>query len=112
MHFEQQAINLKKLYYQYQARRIVIDGNTFPTESYVFPDEEDFATADANKAATSNKYGTPTYVDKPLTLDGVENTGIKAVTDPLTYVRGENETAQAYMDRMNQEFKEINYLIL
>lgn len=87
--------------------RIVIDGNTFPTASYVFPDEEDFATADANKAATSNKYGTPTYVDKPLTLDGVENTGIKAVTDPLTYVRGENETAQAYMDRMNQEFKEI-----
>lgn len=87
--------------------RIEIDGKTFPTASYVFPDEEDFATADANKAATSNKYGTPTYVDKPLTLDGVENTGIKAVTDPLTYVRGETETAQAYMDRMNQEFKEI-----
>lgn len=87
--------------------RIEIDGNTFPKESYVFPDEEDFATADANKAATSNKYGTPTYVDKPLTLDGVENTGIKEVTDPLTYVRDENETAQAYMDRMNKEFKEI-----
>lgn len=83
--------------------RIEIDGNTFPTESYVFPDEEDYATADANKAATSNKYGTPTYVDKPLTLDGVENTGIKAVTDPLTYVRGETETAQVYMDRMNKE---------
>ncbi|MGF0090729.1 hypothetical protein ACQRC7_09430 [Segatella copri] len=87
--------------------RIEIDGKTFPTASYVFPDEEDYATADANKAATRNKYGTPTYVDKLLTLDGVENTGIKAVTDPLTYVRGENETAQAYMDRMNQEFKEI-----
>ena len=87
--------------------RIEIDGKTFPKESYVFPDEEDFATADANKAATSNKYGTPTYVDKPLTLDGVENTGIKEVTDPLTYVRDENETAQAYMDRMNKEFKEI-----
>lgn len=27
MHFEDQAIKLKKLYYQYQARRIVIDGN-------------------------------------------------------------------------------------
>lgn len=87
--------------------RIEIDGKTFPKESYVFPDEEDFATADANKAATSNKYGTPTYVDKPLTLDSVENTGIKEVTDPLTYVRDENETAQAYMDRMNKEFKEI-----
>ena len=33
--------------------KIEIDGNTFPTESYVFPDEENYATADANKAATS-----------------------------------------------------------
>lgn len=81
--------------------RIVIDGNTFPTESYVFPEEEDFATAKTNKDATYKKYENPDYVDKPLTLDGVENTGIKEVTDPLTYVRGENETAQAYMDRMN-----------
>ncbi len=81
--------------------RIEIDGSTFPTESYVFPDEEEYTKADANKAATSNKYGTPSYVDSLLKLDGVENTGIKEVTDPLTYVRGENETAQAYMDRMN-----------
>lgn len=83
--------------------RIEIDGNTFPTESYVFPDEEDYATADANKAATSNKYGTPSYVSTLLKLDGVENTGIKAVTDPLAYQRGETETAQTYMDRMNKE---------
>ena len=83
--------------------KIEIDGNTFPTESYVFPDEEDYATADANKAATSNKYGTPSYVPTPLKLDGVENTGIKAVTDPLAYQRGETETAQTYMDRMNKE---------
>lgn len=83
--------------------KIEIDGNTFPTESYVFPDEEDYATADANKAATSNKYGTPSYVSTPLKLDGVENTGIKAVTDPLAYQRGETETAQTYMDRMNKE---------
>lgn len=83
--------------------RIEIDGNTFPTESYVFPDEEDYATADANKAATSNKYGTPSYVSTLLKLDGVENTGIKAVTDPLAYQRGETETAQTYMNRMNTE---------
>lgn len=84
--------------------KIEIDGNTFPTESYVFPDEEDYATADANKAATSNKYGTPSYVPTPLKLDGVENAGIKAVTDPLTYKRDEKtETAQTYMDRMNKE---------
>lgn len=84
--------------------KIEIDGNTFPTESYVFPDEEDYATADANKAATSNKYGTPSYVATPLKLDGVENAKIKAVTDPLAYKRDEKtETAQTYMDRMNKE---------
>lgn len=84
--------------------KIEIDGNTFPTESYVFPDEEDYATADANKAATSNKYGTPSYVPTLLKLDGVKNTGIKAVADPLTYKRDEKtETAQTYMDRMNKE---------
>lgn len=87
--------------------RIEIDGNTFPTESYVFPNEEDFATAQTNKDATYKKYENPDYVASPLKLDGVENTGIKEVTDPLTYVRGETETAQAYMDRMNEEFKEI-----
>lgn len=93
--------------------RIEIDGNTFPKESYVFPDEEVYATADANKAATSNKYRTPTYVDKPLKLDGVETTGITEVTDPLTYKRDEKtETAQAYMDRMNKEIggHDLSYL--
>lgn len=82
--------------------RIEIDGGTFPTASYIFPDEEEYTKADANKSATSGKYGTPTYVATPLTLDGVENTGIKAVTDPLAYKRT-SETAQAYMDRMNNE---------
>ena len=89
--------------------KIEIDGNTFPTESYVFPDEEDYATAEANKAATSNKYGTPSYVPTPLKLDGVENAKIKAVTDPLAYKRDEKtETAQTYMNRMNTEIGEHN----
>lgn len=92
--------------------RIEIDGSTFPTESYVFPDEEDYATADANKSATSNKYGTPTYVDTKLTLDGVENANIKPVEDPLSYRRGQSETAQAYMNRMNTEIggHDLSYL--
>lgn len=86
--------------------KIEIDGSTFPTKSYVFPDEEEYAKADANKSATSGKYGTPSYDPTKLTLDGVENTGIKAVTDPETYKRGESETAQEYMDRMNKEIGE------
>lgn len=92
--------------------KIEIDGNTFPTESYVFPDEEDYATADANKAATSGKYETPAYVASPLKLDGVENAGIKAVTDPLAYKRGPSEKAQTYMNRMNTEIggHDLSYL--
>ena len=92
--------------------KIEIDGNTFPTASYIFPDEEEYTKADANKAATSNKYGTPDYVDSPLKLDGVENAGIKAVTDPLAYKRGPSEIAQTYMDRMNKEIggHDLSYL--
>lgn len=83
--------------------KIEIDGSTFPTESYVFPDEEEYTKADANKSATSGKYGTPDYVTTTLTLDGVENAKIKPVTDPLAYQRGPSETAQDYMNRMNNE---------
>lgn len=92
--------------------KIEIDGNTFPTESYVFPDEEDYTKADANKAATSNKYGTPAYVATPLKLDGVANTGIKAVTYPLAYKRVPGENAQTYMNRMNKEIggHDLSYL--
>ena len=93
--------------------RIEIDGNTFPTASYVFPDEEEYTKADANKAATSDKYGTPSYVSTLLKLDGVENTVIKAVPDPLAYKRDEKtETARAYMKRMNNDIGEhdLSYL--
>lgn len=92
--------------------KIEIDGNTFPTASYVFPDEEDYATAKNNKDATYKKYENPDYVDTPLKLDGVENAGIREVEDPLTYRRGETERAQDYMDRMNTEIggHDLSYL--
>ena len=77
--------------------RIEIDGNTFPKESYVFPDEEDYETADANKAATSNKYGTPSYEPEALQLGGVENSGIKAVADPTAFIK-KSQTAQEYLN--------------
>lgn len=77
--------------------RIVIDGNTFPTASYVFPDEEEYTKADANKAATSSKYGTPAYVPKALQLGGVENSGIKAVADPTAFIKNDSRTAQEYL---------------
>lgn len=77
--------------------RIEIDGNTFPTESYVFPDEEDYTKANANKAATSSKYGTPAYVPTALQLGGVEKSGIAAVADPTAFIK-KSQTAQEYLD--------------
>lgn len=77
--------------------RIEIDGNTFPTASYVFPDEEKYDEANANKAATSSKYGTPAYVPTALQLGGVENSGIAAVADPTAFIK-KSQTAQEYLD--------------
>lgn len=77
--------------------KIEIDGNTFPTESYVFPDEEDYTKADANTAATSSKYGTPAYVPTALQLGGVEKSGIAAVADPTAFIK-KSQTAQEYLD--------------
>lgn len=77
--------------------RIEIDGNTFPTESYVFPDEEDYTTAKNNKDATYKKYENPDYDDTPLKLDGVENAGIREVEDPKAFIKKDSQTAQEYL---------------
>ena len=78
--------------------RIEIDGNTFPKESYVFPDEEDYTTAKNNKDATNKKYENPDYVDTPLKLDGVENAGIREVADPTAFIKNDRQTAQEYLN--------------
>lgn len=76
---------------------IEIDGKTFPTASYVFPDEEEYTKADANKAATSSKYGTLDYEPTALQLPGVENSGIAAVADPTAFIKEDSQTAQEYL---------------
>ena len=78
--------------------RIEIDGNTFPTESYVFPDEEDYTTAKNNKDATYKKYENPDYDDTPLKLDGVENAGIREVENPTAFIKKDKQTAQEYLN--------------
>lgn len=78
--------------------KIEVAGNTIPTASYIFPDEEKYDEANANKAATSNKYGTPAYVPTALQLGGVENSGIKAVADPTAFIKKNSQTAQEYLN--------------
>lgn len=78
--------------------KIEVAGSTIPTASYVFPDEEKYDDADANKSATSSKYGTPAYVPTALQLAGVDNSGIKAVEDPTAFIKKDNQTAQKYLE--------------
>lgn len=89
--------------------RIEIDGSTFPTESYVFPDEEEYTKADANKAATSDKYRTPAYVPTALQLGGVENSGIAAVADPTAFKKS-SQTAQEYLNAFTNAGIESHHL--
>lgn len=78
--------------------KIEVAGNTIPKASYIFPDEEKYDEANANKAATSNKYGTPDYVPTALQLGGVENSGIAAVADPTKFIKKDSQTAQEYLN--------------
>lgn len=77
--------------------KIEVAGNTIPTASYIFPNEEKYDEADANKSATSSKYGTPAYVPTALQLAGVENSGIAAVADPTAFKKS-SQTAQEYLN--------------
>lgn len=78
--------------------KIEVAGSTIPTASYIFPDEEKYDDADANKSATSSKYGTLNYVPTALQLAGVDNSGIKAVEDPTAFIKKDNQTAQKYLE--------------
>lgn len=77
--------------------KIEVAGSTIPKASYIFPDEEKYDEADANKSATSSKYDTPTYEPTALQLGGVENSGIKAVEDPKAFIKKDSQTAQEYL---------------
>lgn len=78
--------------------KIEVAGSTIPTASYIFPNEEKYDEADANKSATSSKYGTLDYVPTVLQLPGVENSGIKAVANPTEFIKKSNQTAQEYLN--------------
>lgn len=77
--------------------KIEVAGNTIPKASYIFPDEEKYDEADANKSATSSKYGPLDYVPTVLQLPGVENSGIAAVPDPTAFKKS-SQTAQEYLN--------------
>ena len=88
---------------QVKVIRIEVEGNTIPTASYVFPDEAEYNENGYNQNVTNQKYdnaGT-TYVPTALKLAGVENTDIKAVEDPESFIK-KNQSAQEYLDAFKQ----------
>ena len=88
---------------QVKVTRIEVEGNTIPTASYVFPDEAEYNENGYNQNVTNQKYdnaGT-TYVPTALKLAGVENTDIKAVEDPESFIK-KNQSAQEYLDAFKQ----------
>lgn len=90
---------------QVKVTRIEVEGNTIPTASYVFPDEAEYNENGYNQNVTSQKYdnaGT-TYVPTALKLAGVENTDIKDVEDPKSFIKTSNQSAQEYLDALNNE---------
>ena len=89
---------------QVKVTRIEVEGNTIPTASYVFPDEATYNEDGYNQDVTSQKYdnaGTD-YIPTTLKLAGVENTDIKAVEDPKSFIKKSNQSAQQYLDAFKQ----------
>ena len=87
---------------QVKVTRIEVEGNTIPTASYVFPDEAEYDENGYNQDVTSQKYNSATtYVSDALKLAGVENTDIKEVENPESFIK-KNQTAQEYLDAFKQ----------
>ena len=89
---------------QVKVTRIEVEGNTIPTASYVFPDEAIYNEDGYNQNVTSQKYNSATtYVSDALKLAGVENTDIKEVENPKSFIKTSNQSAQEYLDALNKE---------
>lgn len=89
---------------QVKVTRIEVEGNTIPTASYVFPDEATYKENGYNQDVTSQKYNSATtYVPTTLKLAGVENTDIKEVEDPKSFIKKSNQSAQEYLDAFDNK---------
>lgn len=87
---------------QVKVIRIEVEGNTIPTASYVFPDEATYNENGYNQDVTSQKYNSATtYVSDTLKLAGGENTDIKEVDNPESFIK-KNQSAQEYLDAFKQ----------
>lgn len=89
---------------QVKVTRIEVEGKTIPTASYVFPDEAIYNENGYNQDVTSQKYNSSgtAYVSTTLKLAGVENKDIKEVENPESFIKKNNQSAQAYLDAFDK----------
>lgn len=85
-----------------EVTKIVVNGETIPTDSYIFPSEENYDAALSNKNATREYSEDTQYEHQEITLAGVANSQIASVSSPTDYKRGENETATQYLERLEK----------
>lgn len=93
--------------------RIVLDENIIPTASYIFPDEEKYNEALANQNATRTYAADTKYEAAKINFGSVGNSDIQAVAEPKDYIRGKEEQAKTYMDRLaaaNITSQHLSYL--
>lgn len=89
---------------QVKVTKIEVEGNTIPTASYVFPDEATYKEDGYNQNVTSQKYNSATtYVSDALKLASVENTDIKEVDNPESFIKKSNQSAQEYLDAFDKK---------
>ena len=89
---------------QVKVTRIEVEGYTIPTASYVFPDEATYNEDGYNQDVTSQKYNSATtYVSDALKLAGVENTDIKEVENPKSFIKTSDQSAQEYLDAFDKK---------
>lgn len=90
---------------QVKVTRIEVEGNTIPTASYVFPEEAKYNENGYNQDVTSQKYNSSgtAYVSTTLKLAGVENKDIEEVENPESFIKKNNQSAQAYLDAFDNK---------
>ncbi len=80
-----------------EVTKIELDGNCLSQGSYVFPDGAKYTNLSTEGLKAS---GSLEYISGKTMLDGISSASILAVSEPKDYIRGENEDATTYLQRL------------
>lgn len=93
-----------------EVTKIEVNENVIPTQSSVFPT----ATTDANKEkeGLTGDLTSLSYLNQKMTFGSVATENIKPVSDPTSYIRKPDQTADAYITQLQRVTTEchLSYL--